>query len=364
MKIPLARVELEDGDLRRMNEVAGSGWLMQGPRVEAFEKSVAESCHVKHAVATSSGTTALHLAMLLLGVKAGDEVIVPSFSFIASANSIRYCGATPVFCDVEGGTYNMAVSFVEPLVTPRTRAILAVHQFGMPCNLEALAALSQEHHLTLVEDAACAIGSTYQGTPIGDCRYSRMACLSFHPRKVVTTGEGGMILTNHAADADRARLLRSHGMAGDRFACLGYNYRLTDLQAALGIGQIKRLPETIARRRVIALQYAHHLQNHPAIQLPAEPPSCQSNYQSFMICLRGGTEERRTQIVADLAEAGIATRPGIPPIHRQACYAATHGDTRLPVTDHLAESGLILPLYAGLTDEQVSLICQTLKRVC
>ena len=305
MNIPLAKVELQEEDLRRMTEVANSGWLMQGARVEEFEKTIARFCGCRHAVATSSGTTALHVALLLLGIGPGDEVIVPSFSFIASANSIRYCGATPVFCDVDA-TCNLAPSTVEPLLTPRTRAILAVHQFGMPCDLEGLARLARGRRLALVEDAACAIGSLYQGKPVGDCRHSRMACLSFHPRKVVTTGEGGMVLTNDSAAAEQARLLRSHGMKGDGFECVGYNYRMTDLQAALGIGQILRLPDTIARRRTVAGLYARHLQAHPAIELPLEPADRRSNYQSFMVCLRGGAEKRRDEIRARTSWRGTS----------------------------------------------------------
>ncbi len=365
MKIPLAKVDLLDEDIRRVTDALRSGWIMQGPRVEAFEKKVAQFCHAPHAVATSSGTTALHLALEALGIRRGDEVIVPSFSWIASANSIHYCGATPVFCDVDPETYNMTTETVERRVTKKTKAILIVHQFGMPCDMKAFAALAARKKFALVEDAACAIGSTYRGEPIGSCRYSRATCLSFHPRKVVTTGEGGMVLTKAADIADTARTLRNHGMPpsppSDTFTHIGYNYRMTDMQAALGVGQVARLAQTIRQRRSIAAHYGKRLKNISGIRLPREPGECESNFQSYMIRLAGKLAAARDSISARLASAGVATRKSIAPIHRQPCYSK-RARAVLAETDRLAADGLVLPLFSGMAEQEVDFVCEQLEQ--
>ncbi|MBI4028216.1 MAG: DegT/DnrJ/EryC1/StrS family aminotransferase [Verrucomicrobia bacterium] len=362
MNIPLTRVELLDDDRCRLNEVIDSGWLMQGARVELFEKAVADYCGVAHAVATSSGTTALHLALLLAGIQPGDEVVVPSFSWIASANVAAYCGAQPVFCDVAPETYNMTAGTVAAALSAKTKAILVVHQFGMPCELESIATLARDRGLVVIEDAACAIGSVYRGEPIGNCRYSIIVCFSFHPRKVLTTGEGGMLLTNNHELASRARALRNHGMNGAQFSWIGYNYRMTDIQAALGIGQIARLPTTVQRRRNVARHYRTLLALHTSIGLPVEPADCQTNYQSFMVRLKDNVGSRRDQIAQSLNNAGVATRPGIAPSHLQPCYSVTHKQPQLPCTEVLAQEGLVLPLFPSMTPEQVQYVCDQFKQ--
>lgn len=365
MKIPLAKIEMCDEDIRSVTEVLRSGWIMQGPRVEAFEKAVAQGCRVPHAVATSSGTTALHLALEAVGVQHGDEVIVPSFSWIASANAVHYCGATPVFCDVDAATYNMTPATVEPLITDRTRVILIVHQFGMPCDMDAFADLATRKRLILVEDAACAIGSRYRGEPIGSCRDARAACLSFHPRKVVTTGEGGMVLTKDPDLAKIARTLRNHGLSStppaDTFTHIGYNYRMTDIQAALGAGQMERLPQIIAQRRSIAARYRERLGGKDGIRFPLEPVGCESNFQSCMIRLTGIYAAARDPIAARLAAAGVATRKSIAPIHHQPCYSKISRAV-LPETDRLADDGLVLPLFPSMTDPEVDFVCDQLEQ--
>ncbi|MDD2708047.1 MAG: DegT/DnrJ/EryC1/StrS family aminotransferase [Verrucomicrobiae bacterium] len=364
MKIPLSKVDIREEDLQRVQEVLRSGWIMQGPRVEQFEKAVADFCQAPHAVAVSSGTTALHLALEAAGVRPGDEVIVPSFSFVASANAVCHCGAKPVFCDVDPATFNMTPSTVEPLITSATRAILVVHQFGLPCDLTGFAALAEKKGVALVEDAACAIGSRYREAPVGNCAWSRAACLSFHPRKIVSTGEGGMVLTRDAAMAGRMRLMRNHGMTKNptpqAFVEVAYNYRLTDMQAALGIGQMERLPATIAERRRLARCYEKQLGNDSRFILPCEPAGCAANHQSYMIRFRkddGG----RDRAAAVLAEKGVATRPSLPPIHLQVCYTRNEKPVSLPQTEHLAANGLILPFYNGLSDDEAAFVCATLK---
>ena len=371
MKLPIAKIEILDQDIQRVNEVLKSGWIMQGPRVEEFEQAVARFCEVPHAIATSSGTTALHLALEAIGITAGDEVIVPSFSWIASANSIRYCNATPVFCDVDPETYNMSPEAVQSLVTSRTKAILIVHQFGMPCDLEGFAKIAQRHQIQLIEDAACAIGSLYRNEPIGNCRYTRASCLSFHPRKVVTTGEGGMILTHDKDLAEKVKSLRSHGMSvnppSDSFPNVGYNYRMTDMQAALGIGQIHRLPSTIQKRRLLAQMYHKFLSKHSDILLPREPDGVQSNFQSYMIRFKGPVAAKRDHIAAGLANLGIASRKSIAPIHQQPCYASAN-HVELPQTDRLFLEGLVLPLFGEMDEKSVHYVCeglaQVVKNVC
>jgi len=358
MNIPLAKVDILPKDIQRVTRTIRSGWIMQGPQVGAFEKAVAIYCGVSHTVATSSGTTALHLALHLAGVTSGDEVIVPSFSWIASANSVRYCSATPVFCDADGSTYNMTPETVAPLITSRTKAILLVHQFGMPCHLGAFSVLSKKHGLALIEDAACAIGSQYENKPVGNCHYSTITCLSFHPRKVVTTGEGGMLLTNDIQLAKTARILRNHGAASDgTFTHIGYNYRMTDMQAALGVDQIARLKLTISKRRAIAQQYCSLLGKHPLITLPEEPVNCQTNYQSFMVRLRKRAFPQRDTIAQDLAADGIACRKSIAPAHMEPCYTAIQEQVSLPQTEQLAKDGLILPLFSSMTKIQVKRVC-------
>ena len=353
MTIPIAKVELEEADLRCVEEVVRSGWIMQGPKVEALERVVAEFCGAPHAVAVSSGTTALHLMLHASGIGPGDEVIVPSFSWIATANCVAYCGAKPVFCDVDPDTYNMTPALAEVAISPRTKAILAVHQFGMPCDLDGFARLAQERRVMLFEDAACAIGSEYRGSRIGGFKGSRAACLSFHPRKVVTTGEGGMLLTGDAMLAAKVRSLRNHGLEGTRFTEVGYNYRLTDLQAALGIGQIARLPDTLGKRRVIAEIYHKELGSVDGIGLPVESSGCRSNVQSFMIRFANGGHAQRDRVAAALAERGVATRPAIAPIHLEPCYVGAAPAPCLPNTERIAADGLVLPLYASMSSTQV-----------
>ena len=285
-----------------------SGWITQGPEVAAFEREFAEFVGAEHACAVSNCTTALHLALLAIGIKAGDEVITVSHSYIATANAIRYCNAVPVFIDVDLTTYNIDPCKIEAAITPRTRAILCVHQMGLPCDMKSIISLAREHNLSVLEDAACAIGSEicidgqWQkiGQPIGD-----IACFSFHPRKVMSTGDGGMLTTNNPDWDARFRRLRQHGMSipdtvrhaspqviFETHPDIGFNYRMTDIQAAVGRAQLKRMPEIVAKRRLLASRYSSLLNDNAGILTPLEPDWARSNFQSYCVRIPDGADQR------------------------------------------------------------------------
>ena len=340
-----------------------SGWITQGPKVAEFEQAVAAHCGATHAVAVSNCTTALHLALLVAGVGASDEVICPSMSFIATCNSIRHAGGTPVFAEVNPRTYNLDPDATEAAITPRTKAILVVHQIGLPAELDRFYALAAARGLTIIEDAACAIGSRYRDQSVGS--HGDLVCFSFHPRKVITTGEGGMITTNRSDYADQLQLLRQHGMSVsdtaqhssrkvviEQYACLGYNYRMTDIQAAVGIEQMKRLPGIVVRRREIAARYTKALRHHPWLRPPYVPDEADPNFQSYAVTLSAEAPFSRDELMQKLLEQGIATRRGIMLAHLEpAC--ADLPKVPLPLSEEASHRSLLLPLYPQMTgDEQ------------
>jgi len=369
--IPVMKPWLGEEEARAAADAVASGWVAQGPRVAEFERRFAERVGAEHGVAVSSCTTALHLAMYLLGVGPGDEVVVPSFSFIATANCAVYVGATPVFADVEPADGNLSVRTVEPVLTPRTRAVLVVDQGGMPADVEPLRRLCADRGIALVEDAACAAGSTYRGAPAGGA--SQLAAWSFHPRKLLTTGEGGMLTTSDPDLAARARQLREHGMnvsAADRhrsrqpvlesYLEVGFNYRMTDLQAAVGLVQLAKLDAMVARRRELAAAYRASLVDVPGLRAVDDRPWGESNFQSFWVELDGAYPLSRNGLLSTLADHGVSARAGIMAAHRQPAYAGhPHGD--LGVTERLTDNTLILPLFHTITEQEQQVVVDVIR---
>lgn len=355
-----------------LTEVIESGWVAQGPRVARFETEFAQQMHVGFAVATSSCTSALHLALIVAGIGGGDEVVVPSFSFIATANAPTYVGARPVFADVDLTTGNVTAETVAAVVSARTRAVIIVDQGGVPVDLDPLRELCDRLDLVLIEDAACGAGSTYRGRPVGVG--ADIAAWSFHPRKLLTTGEGGMLTTDNAEWAGRARRLREHAMsvsASDRqgsllappevYAEIGYNYRMTDLQAAVGIVQLGRLAEIVQRRRDLAERYAGVIAGVPGLRAVADPAWGTGNFQSFWIDVQPDFALDREGVLAALADVEISARRGIMAAHRQPAYRdQLHQNAPLPVTEYLTDHTLILPLYHDLTRADQNRVIDTL----
>ncbi len=389
--IPVARPQLGQREVDAAARAILSGWVTQGPEVAAFEREFAEYTGAPHACAVSSCTTALHLALLAVGVKPGDEVITVSHSYIATANSVRYCGATPVFVDVDRHTFNINPALIEPAISDRTRAILCVHQMGMPCDLELILRIAAKHNLPVVEDAACAVGSEILwhdrwekiGKPHGD-----IACFSFHPRKLLTTGDGGMLTTSNAEIDAKFRLWRQHGMnvpdtvrhssrevVFESYPELGFNYRLTDIQAAIGREQLKRLPEVLGRRREIVERYRELLGSVEGLQLPEEPTWARTNWQSFCVSLPRGSDQR--EVMQEMLNDGIATRRGIMCAHLEPAYAANRSwrcaagcgtdesvCTGLVESERAQKSSIILPLFSEMTEEQQERVATSLRHAC
>ncbi|WP_345628462.1 DegT/DnrJ/EryC1/StrS family aminotransferase [Rugosimonospora acidiphila] len=353
-------------------EAVRSGWVAQGPRVARFEEEFARHVGAAHGVALSSCTTALHLALVALGIGPGDEVIVPSLSFIATANAARYVGATPVFADVEEFTGNVTVDTVDAVRTLRTRAVIAVHQGGVPFDTDALRRACGQWDVALVEDAACAAGSTAYGRPVGEG--ALLAAWSFHPRKVITTGEGGALTLDREDWAQRLRRLREHGMnvsAAARHASnqpvfeayleTGYNYRMTDIQAAVGLVQLGKLNAMVARRRELATRYHALLSDVDGVTTLMDPPYGQSNFQSFWVLLDQRFGRGRDEVLAELAAAGVSARRGIMAAHLEPAYAQSRS-LRLPVTERLTRDSLILPLYHTLAEQEQEHVVNSLRK--
>jgi dTDP-4-amino-4,6-dideoxygalactose transaminase len=363
-RIDIAHPSLGDEEWQALREPIESGWLTQGPKVQAFEAAFAERHQVGHALATTSCTTALHLALAALGTGPGDEVIVPSFTWVATANVVIYCGATPVLVDVEPETFNIDPAAVAAAVTERTRAVIPVHLFGLCANMDALRAALPET-VKIVEDAACAAGASHDGTPAGGL--GDAAAFSFHPRKSITTGEGGMLTTNDAELSERAAAMRNHGAAipeevrvhGPKpyllpdFDVLGFNYRMTDLQGAVGLVQLSKLDAFIIERARWAAWYRDRLGGLSWLHLPEEPAGGRHAWQTFVARIDPQSAPMpRNEIMERLEAEGISTRPGTHAVHRLGYYRDRFGfdDESFPVSRALADTTLALPLHNRMTE--------------
>lgn len=372
MKIPVAKPFLTEIDAREVYDTILTGWVTQGPKVQEFEEKFAQYVGSKYAVAVSNCTNALHLSMVVSNLKPGDEVICPSLSFIATANSITYTGAIPVFAEVNPETYNIDINHAESLITDKTKAVLIVHQIGMPADIDAFKLLCRKYNLKLIEDAACAIGSSYKGKKIGS--HSELVCFSFHPRKVITTGDGGMITTQNKEHYEQLKLLRQHGMSVDDrtrhnakkiifedYIKIGYNFRMTDIQAALGIKQLERLDWIVKERRKIALNYNKAFKNINCLRLPIEKEGFFSNYQSYSIYLKSNTPISRNELMQKLYDKGISTRRGVMTAHRELAFRDYCKGLKLPISEDISDRSIILPLYVPMKEEELEFV---IKSVC
>jgi dTDP-4-amino-4,6-dideoxygalactose transaminase len=313
------------------------------------------------------------MALVAAGILSGDEVLCPSLSFIATANAIKYAGAEPIFVDIDPVTFNIDPARIESAITSRTKAILVVHQIGLPCVLDEISEIASRHGLIVIEDAACAIGSEYKGQRIGH-PHSLMACFSFHPRKILTTGEGGMITTRDSGMAAGLRRMRQHAMnvsdlarhsantvVFESYDEVGYNYRMTDLQAALGIVQLERLPEMLERRRALALRYSQRLAHIPWLITPSEPPECRHNFQSYMVRLREDAPVSRDELMQELLTRGVSSRRGIMAIHRERPYREAKWEALLPMTNLVTDTAIVLPLFFEMSEEEQDYVIDCLE---
>lgn len=372
--IAIAKPYLTEEDAQAAYDTILTGWITQGPKVQEFEEKFAAYTGAKYAVAVSNCTTALHLSLIVAGIGSGDEVICPSMSYIATANAIKYVGAIPVFAEVQPETYNLDPSDVEKRITDNTKAILVVHQIGMPADIDAFKELCQKYNLKLIEDAACAAGSAYKGKKIGS--HSELVCFSFHPRKVISTGDGGMITTNREDYYNRLKLLRQHGMSvNDRVRHesskvifedhveLGYNYRMTDIQAAVGIKQLEKLDWIVEERRKVAIAYHEAFKDVDFIRLPLEQEGYYTNYQSYSLYLKKNCQISRNTLMQELLDRGIASRRGVMNAHRETAYKSSHGHISLPVSEDLQDNSIILPLYCPMKDSEIKYVIDTVLKV-
>jgi perosamine synthetase len=360
-RLPVSGPALVGNEFEYVRQCLESTWISsRGEFVKAFEAKFAALCGVNYAVAVCNGTAALHLALLALGVSSGDEVIVPTLTYVATASAVSYCDATPVFVDSEPTTWTLDPQAVEAAVTPRTAGIIAVHLYGQPADMDAMRAIARRHGLFLVEDAAQAHGARFRGSPVGTL--GDIGAFSFFGGKLVTTGEGGMVITDNEHWAETARRLRNHGEDPARryhYTQLGFNYRLTNVAAAIGLAQLERFDWHVARRRANAARYRSHLEGHPALEMARPAPFVQSVDWLTSVTLARVTQDGRDRVIAQLDREGIETRPLFPPVHRQPIYRSRFTPSR-PVAERLAALGLSLPSAAGLSDDQIDRVADAL----
>ncbi len=371
--IPLMRPWLGEEEAQAVREVILSGWVSQGPKVAEFERQIAALVGARHAIATNAATTALHLMMQVLGIRPGDEVILPAFTCMANANAVIIAGAVPVFADIQRDSYNLDPEDVARRITARTRGVMVVDQIGLPADLDAFKALAGQRDLLLFEDAATALGARYRGRYLGG--HGVPAVFSFHPRKVIATGEGGMLVIDDDAQAERAQVLRATGASisdlkrheakgalFQQYFEYGYNYRLTDMQAAMGIVQLTKLERILAARRDQARRYQDLLGPIDEIRPPFEPDYARSAYSSYCVRLQPSARVGADEVVQRMARYNVSCRRGIQPLHHEPYFASTMSGLRLPETEAAARDTLFLPIFPGLTDAEQVQVVERLKQ--
>lgn len=375
MRVPITKPYFTAAEAQAVAKVLESGWVSQGPRVAEFEEAFANYVGTKYAVATSSCTAALHLALVSLGIGEGDEVLVPAFTYVATANAVEYCRAKPVFVDIDLDTFNIDVNQIEAKITRYTKAIIPVHLFGLSADMDPILEIARRHGLFVIEDAACAVGSGYKGRHVGT--FGEAGCFSFHPRKIITTGEGGMITTDDAELAERLRSLRSHaasvsdleretscGFLLPAFTELGFNYRMTDLQAAVGLIQMEKLEEILKRRIRLAEEYTAALGRIEWLHVPRAPLGWVHPFQSYVVLLENPAPLSRDELAEKLEFAGIATRQGTHAVHSLTYYGKRYGlrPNACPKAWGADRRSLALPLFPQMTDEERDRVIERLTK--
>lgn len=365
----------DDEEILLVRQCLDSGWVTLGPFTRKFEDLFAARHQVPHALTTTSCTAGLHMATIALGLAPGDEVIVPAFTWVTSAHCAQYVGATVVFADVEADTYNLDPAAFEAAITPRTRAVVVVHLFGLSAGMREILSIAEKHDLLVIEDAACAVGTTYDGKPVGG--FGHVGCFSFHPRKIITTGEGGMVTTRSGELAEKIKSLRSHGATGPpadaadprpytmaTFDMLGYNLRMSDIQAAVGVAQMAKLDGLLSERLRLAHRYNEILADIEEIALPVAPEKCGHTYQSYVVRVLNGGRENRNAVMDHLAGVDIQTRPGTHAVHRLGYYAKKYGlrAQDFPVAAAGEDTTITLPLFPGMTERDQDSVVESLKK--
>ncbi len=357
--IPVAEPSIGDEEIKNVLECVRSGWVSSiGSFVKKFEEDFAQFCNVQYATTTSNGTAALHLALAALDIGPGDEVIIPSFTFIATANAVKYVGATPVFVDVEKRTGNIDITKIAPCITSRTKAIIPVHLYGHPCDMDPILALAEKHNLYIIEDCAEALGAEYKGKKVGS--FGHINCFSFYGNKIITTGEGGMCTTNDPALFDKMTLLKNHGMRPSKrywHEVVGFNYRMTNLQAALGVAQLARCAEFVEKKRENARLYTEKLQGTPGITLPAEEDYAKNVYWMFNIFIQPSLGVDKEELRKRLGEKEIGTRPLFYPMTAMPMYK----QDGFPVSAELSSTGISLPSSTTLKEQDIDTIVAAIK---